>query len=629
MEAVAAVASVTGIIAFVIQALKAAESLKDFCQEFSEDTAKEFTSNLESSVSLLLDVKDLCERVQHAIPATRTDLRLSSLQIQIEDCTKDLESWWELALRMKGHKNWANSSRSRAFTRFLNATNKSSRMFFVFTERRKMYGRPAYRLAYRQFDLNNSVLLQNMDLSMQKIRRRQSNDKRELHDILDQISSSGSSMLAHSKSTEEQLSSLSAEIQSVKDILLEVLPSHSWASNAPAAESEARESAFIPDNPFESREENEVDDDSDEADESVPPLSPLMLRIPTEPITDNPHEPEFEALFATAKSLVNTVSNLFHPLVAEYISIVNSWRIGEMEQACLAMEPSLRGWLRDDVDEEAILTVVGRQLKFIDRLLSLRKTCHREGLNESLEAIDAKFGVDGLTIDSWEIDIERWNSTQKKLNLERLGYRDPSELKSDKLTFLNEWMLGVVQSDPSLIAFHRAMYTEISGKRNVELSIETGLGQPHSPTDGTLTLLTGNITSMSQPAHPNLGLDESWYRKMLKFWFLDSAAMTHKEYASSSIATTETDVTVVPVDPVIDIDFLDVGVSVATEVETVKIIRQPGYSAFRRTSEDRRMLDEATNAAPEHASKVDIIAAKRAREVYARQAASLHSDQSQ
>jgi hypothetical protein len=126
MEVVGAVASMAGIIGFVMQALKAAESLKQFCKDFSEDVTKEFQSDLESSVRLLLDVKELCERVRRAVPATRTDLRVSSLQIQVEDCTKDLESWLDLGMRMKNGKRF--DTTSKVFTRFLHAASKSSRM---------------------------------------------------------------------------------------------------------------------------------------------------------------------------------------------------------------------------------------------------------------------------------------------------------------------------------------------------------------------------------------------------------------------------------------------------------------------------------------------------------------------
>jgi hypothetical protein len=302
--------------------------------------------------------------------------------------------------------------------------------------------------AHRQFNLDNAVMLQSVDNTIRRIRRRQSDDKNDFRNLLDKVSSSGSSMLAHSRSTEVRLSNLSAEVQSMKDLLVEALSAHSSTSDALAGDSQKRECTVISTDRSGSRKKSTMSDILGKEIQSTHFEQPTVTS--TVLINDNPPEPEFEALFNATECLANAVQKLFHPLMAEYISTANAWRIGQAELACLAMEPSIRGW-GGAADEKAILAAVGRQSRSAGRLLSIRKMCLREGLDESLKGVDNEVGIDDEIINDWMTSIPQHNSSRGVLPLEKLGLPDHTELKKDRLTFTNEWMLGVVQSYPRLM----------------------------------------------------------------------------------------------------------------------------------------------------------------------------------
>jgi hypothetical protein len=125
MEVVGAIASITGIIGVTIQALSLIDHLKDFCSEFSDQNAEDFLNDLTKSAGLITDVKLLCQRVGQQPLAPQADFRISALQIQVEDYTKDLEIWLTLGKRMNERRKKQNSLIS--FAKFLDAASKSSR----------------------------------------------------------------------------------------------------------------------------------------------------------------------------------------------------------------------------------------------------------------------------------------------------------------------------------------------------------------------------------------------------------------------------------------------------------------------------------------------------------------------
>lgn len=97
MEGVAAAANIVGIVGFTLQALKVINWLKEFCVEYPIESTQTFRDDLTSTAGVLQDVKSLCDRIRTLDPQQRGTLRTYSLEIQINDCVKDLELWREIA----------------------------------------------------------------------------------------------------------------------------------------------------------------------------------------------------------------------------------------------------------------------------------------------------------------------------------------------------------------------------------------------------------------------------------------------------------------------------------------------------------------------------------------------------
>ena len=100
MEAVAAVSSIAGIISLTIQGLQLIEKLKVFCAGLDGTETQLFVKDLITSARILLDVKNLCKQIQDAESlAPMGGFRLASLQLQVEECTTDLQGWLDLTQR--------------------------------------------------------------------------------------------------------------------------------------------------------------------------------------------------------------------------------------------------------------------------------------------------------------------------------------------------------------------------------------------------------------------------------------------------------------------------------------------------------------------------------------------------
>ncbi|KAL9609930.1 MAG: hypothetical protein Q9167_005326 [Letrouitia subvulpina] len=102
MEALAAASGVVGIITFASKALFAIDGLKEVCGEFSEEGTKQLFHDLDVTNSILLHAKELAEQIQLQETDLRLEYRARALQIQIDDCAQDLETWLRTARRLSG-----------------------------------------------------------------------------------------------------------------------------------------------------------------------------------------------------------------------------------------------------------------------------------------------------------------------------------------------------------------------------------------------------------------------------------------------------------------------------------------------------------------------------------------------
>ena len=128
MEPVSAVASVVGIISFSGTALKAIHDLKELCGEFSQDSTRDFLYDLEITANVLNDVQTLSEKAKRASPTLHIEYRAEALNIQVDDCARDLTKWLKVALRMKKERAGEKQTmKLQFFNSVLTAISKSSR----------------------------------------------------------------------------------------------------------------------------------------------------------------------------------------------------------------------------------------------------------------------------------------------------------------------------------------------------------------------------------------------------------------------------------------------------------------------------------------------------------------------
>ena len=129
MDPVSAVASIVGIISFAGKALKAISGLKEFCHEFSQNATRDFLHDLEITAKVLTDVQTLSEEAKRASPTLHIDYRAEALSIQVDDCSRDLTEWLNIAFRIK--KERAGKKKTilmQFFNSFLTAISKSSKV---------------------------------------------------------------------------------------------------------------------------------------------------------------------------------------------------------------------------------------------------------------------------------------------------------------------------------------------------------------------------------------------------------------------------------------------------------------------------------------------------------------------
>lgn len=126
MEAIAAAASIFQILQVAGQALDSTVKLRAFFKDCasSSKTIDRFLRDLNSLIHPLEDVKGIVAPLEVATPAS-FDCKtiLSSLQIQLEDCSKDVYDWIRIASEQ--HPKFAPVSKA-TFKKFLVATNKES-----------------------------------------------------------------------------------------------------------------------------------------------------------------------------------------------------------------------------------------------------------------------------------------------------------------------------------------------------------------------------------------------------------------------------------------------------------------------------------------------------------------------
>ena len=167
------------------------------------------------------------------------------------------------------------------------------------------------------------------------------------------------------------------------------------------------------------------------------------------------------------------------------------------------------------------------------QLVSLRKQCSFEGFGDTLELVMSKAGVSERDLERWESLTTLDHTSQKRLRLGELRNPDPDEQRKERLTRTNEWMLGVFYALPYFIEVYRVILTLEETKQR-KLSISLGKNQQEGK---------GKTTGEALPRTIVESTDEALRRTIVKFWFLDSAAMSEGEYADSHYVGSDSEAT--------------------------------------------------------------------------------------
>lgn len=126
MEVVAAISSIAGIVALTGQILSGIVTLQGVFDAFSQAsrTITKFVSALKSLLDSVQDVKDLVLKLERANTLIAKSILLS-LQIQLEDCLKDVDQWVKVAGSSQP-KSGKPSSFDTVLKKFLVALKKDS-----------------------------------------------------------------------------------------------------------------------------------------------------------------------------------------------------------------------------------------------------------------------------------------------------------------------------------------------------------------------------------------------------------------------------------------------------------------------------------------------------------------------
>ncbi|KAH7149880.1 hypothetical protein B0J13DRAFT_605635 [Dactylonectria estremocensis] len=525
MELLGVTASVVGIVAFAIKGLEIICALREFCKEFPLMTkgdkvgTNEFLQNLDQSARILDDIRVLCEKIDRLFPNRISDFRIASLQLQVEDCTRDLQQILAATQQRGG------SRRFRVFNEFLEKISKNQPS--LPHERFRLHQenmRTALIITGRYLDAENSVKLHLVGGGVRQLTDRILNDIEERNRAIESLSSSGSAVLALSRSTSDRLqdvqcstNDISADFQDMKELLLEVLSNSSSNTSSIYEErqfgnlSQNQERFPDPDNAYkESQKPNfrrrsstmgskhgklELTDDRSEED------NPQQR-------ANEKYEAEFNMVLRASKGLAKTVHRMYHPFLADYACTLYAWHTNEICARFMELKLPTGSWTDNFDGEKTSRKAQDVRQRAQTQILTLRKICITEGLKNDLGIIDAGMDLKQSEFEAWE--KEEANRQRSSQCLLLTAPDAPVDQKKDRLTRINEWLLQVRESHQYLSQLHRNIwYSQTKQKSG----------------------------SKSAPFLKN------WERIILKYWFLDSAAMTMEEYATSSLSGGDSEAT--------------------------------------------------------------------------------------
>ncbi len=120
MEAVAAAASIAGIVTVVGQSIDGLIKFSDFFSDFSSasKTISRLLDDINSLIQVLRDIGDVLERAE----ARRSDQNFAQLDIKLEDCAKDVQIWLATARILRPASNTGGKAWLKKFRLAMNNT---------------------------------------------------------------------------------------------------------------------------------------------------------------------------------------------------------------------------------------------------------------------------------------------------------------------------------------------------------------------------------------------------------------------------------------------------------------------------------------------------------------------------
>jgi hypothetical protein len=123
MEAIAAISSIAGILSLTGQAVNGIILLRGFFQSCSSESysIEKFLKRLSDLIQILEHTRDLITKIRTAPSKIVPESILASLQIQLDDCNKDVYRWLAMA---KACLPASNTGTKAAFEKFLVALER-------------------------------------------------------------------------------------------------------------------------------------------------------------------------------------------------------------------------------------------------------------------------------------------------------------------------------------------------------------------------------------------------------------------------------------------------------------------------------------------------------------------------
>ncbi|KAL9131072.1 MAG: hypothetical protein Q9217_000895 [Psora testacea] len=543
------------------------DGLKEVCEEFSEDGTRQLFHDLDVTTSILLHAKELAEQVQLQGTELNLEYRVGALRIQIDDCARDLEAWLLTARSLTRPIHRARKQLS--FHRIFTAFTKSSRVTALDKLRwhrenidttLSIFGRYGQMNTAPRIDLAITRRLQRLEKASESQSGDTEDVSRRLSDLSSSISSSTDSIQVHNSET-------SRKLDTITTLLHQLLPKST---------------------PLEAQQGTKNDPEGNKHRN-------LYVCILTQHIDENhgsrfsllqKPDIEFELLYRVFASMTDTLRHLYTPQVSELLTTIYAWRTLEYYEVCAKLK-TMPDVQYGNFDETVTLRELERLRRHATRhLFAAKKKFFSEGLGETFEDI-----VDSLKMKHFwsNANLDKIFGTHSlKRQLASYQPLDPIEERKDRVTHTNEWLLGVFEA----YGWHFHLYRSI---------IDNMVKAAPFTTSQSSTYWEDSYKRRSffEPDESFNGIP----RIIIKYWFLDAAAMLQGEVALSATGLSDFDATFRPLEEESVGDFGDF--STETAQLSTSLLREPP-AIYYYPKYAASVLEEGLTDLPDGVSEEDI-----------------------